>query len=564
MKRIFYSKKSLLFSFVTLIIFSCNSKKEEAKKTPQKPNIIYIMSDDHTTQAFGIYGSRLAGLNPTPTLDKIAKEGMIFNNCFVTNSICTPSRATIITGQYSQTNGVIDLEGAIATKNQYLPIEMKKLGYQTALVGKWHLENKPNFDYYNIFTEHHQQGSYFDPNLTESGMKFAKYGTPDYQGKKYEGHSSDVITNITLDWLKNKRDKNKPFFLMHQFKAPHDDFEFAPRYKDYLENVEIPEPSSLYDNENNGSIATRGKNNSLIHEIGSSVSKRNSIRNMGMRIWSDQYMKRSNPDFDIHQADGLSDREYTHRTYQEYLKRYLRTVKGVDDNVARLIAYLKKEGLYDNTIIVYTGDQGFMLGEHDYIDKRWMYDESMRMPFFVRYPESIKKGSHTDAIINNADFAPTLIDLAGGKAPEKMQGNSFKHILETGKEPKNWQQATYYRYWMHMAHKHANPAHFGIRTKEHKLIFFYGKYWVDTKKPKAAWNKSSWGNKFTMDTPVAWEFYDLSKDPKEMNNAYNNPEYKEIIANLKEQLKAKRKEINEEDGTKYPHIQEVIDAHWND
>lgn len=522
------------------------------------------MSDDHTTQAFGIYGSRLAGLNPTPTLDAIAKEGMIFNNCFVTNSICTPSRATIITGQYSQTNGVLDLEGSIKTENQYLPIEMKKLGYQTALVGKWHLEYQPNFDYYNIFTEHHQQGSYFDPNLTETGMKYEKYGTPNYEGKKYEGHSSDVITDITLDWLKNKRDKNKPFFLMHQFKAPHDDFEFAPRYKDYLADVEIPEPSSLYDNENNGSIATRGKDDSLINEIGSSVSKRNSIRNMGMRIWSDQYIKRNNPDFDITQVDGLSDKEYIHKTYQEYLKRYLRTVKGVDDNVARLIAYLKKEGLYDNTIIVYTGDQGFMLGEHDYIDKRWMYEESMRMPFFVRYPETIKKGSYTDAIINNTDFAPTLIDLAGGKAPENMQGNSFKHILETGKEPQDWQQATYYRYWMHMAHKHANPAHFGIRTKEHKLIFFYGKYWVDTKDPKAEWNKNSWGNKFTMDTPVAWEFYNLSKDPKEMNNAYNNPEYKEIIANLKTQLKAKRKEINEEDGAKFPHIQEVIDAHWND
>ena len=565
MKHIFNSKISIPFSLIMVLLLSCNSNDKGTKVMVNQPNIIYIMSDDHTSQAFGIYGSRLASLNPTPTLDAIAKEGMIFNNCFVTNSICTPSRASIITGQYSQTNGVIDLEGSIETAEQYLPIEMKTLGYQTALVGKWHLEHQPNFDYYNIFSEHHQQGSYFDPYLTESSTKYVPFkNMPGYEGKQYMGHSSDVITDITLEWLKNKRDKNKPFFLMHQFKAPHDDFEYAPRYKDYLKDTHIPEPASLYDNGNNGSIATRGKNDSLIQVIGSSVSKRNSIRNMGMRIWSDEYIKRNNPDFDIHQADNLSDSLYTHKTYQEYLKRYLRTVKGVDDNVARLIEYLKKEGLYDNTIIVYTGDQGFMLGEHDYIDKRWMYDESMRMPFFVRYPESIKKGSYTDAIINNTDFAPTLIDMVGGQVPEKMQGHSFKHILETGKEPEDWQQSTYYRYWMHMAHKHANPAHFGIRTKQYKLIFYYGKYWVDTKDPKAEWNKSSWGNSFTMDTPVAWEFYDLNNDPKEMNNAYNHPKYQDIIANLKTQLKAKRKEIDEEDGEKYPHIQKVIDAHWND
>lgn len=193
-----------------------------------------------------------------------------------------------------------------------------------------------------------------------------------------------------------------------------------------------------------------------------------------------------------------------------------------------------------------------------------MYEESMRMPFIVRYPPNIKAGTRTDAIINNTDFAPTLIDLAGGKTPKKMQGHSFKYILKNGKEPKNWQQSTYYRYWMHMAHAHANPAHFGIRTKQYKLIFFYGKYWVDVNKPGAKWNKKSWKNRFTMDTPAAWEFYDLSIDPKEMNNAYTNPKYQEIIADLKEQLKTKRKEIDEEDGNKYPHIQKVIDEHWND
>jgi len=212
---------------------------------------------------------------------------------------------------------------------------------------------------------------------------------------------------------------------------------------------------------------------------------------------------------------------------------------------------------------VYTGDQGFMLGEHDYIDKRWMYDESMRMPFFVRYPEKIKAGTRSDAMVNNTDFAPTLIELAGGSAPDYMQGKSFKSILETGEEPEDWPQSTYYRYWMHLAHRHQNPAHFGLRTKDYKLIFFYGRYWVDTDNANAEYNKSSWGNDFTNNTPVAWEFYDLKNDPKEMNNAYNDPKYKEVIANLKEELVKVREELDETDKN-YPHIQTVIDKHWND
>lgn len=550
-------KKLFCFSLFMATIISC-AEKEKITIETKKPNIIYIMADDHTSQAFGIYGSRLASLNPTPNLDKIANEGIIFDNCFVTNSICTPSRATMITGQYSQANGVLDLEGHIPPERQYLPKEMKKLGYEAAVVGKWHLEDEPaTFDYYAVLPG---QGEYHNPEFIVQGEQ--EWPKNRIQTK---GHSSDNITDLTIAWLKDKRNKDKPFFLMHHYKAPHDDFEYAPRYKDYLENTYIPEPASLYENGNNGSIATRGANDSLLRVVGSSVSKRNIVRSMGMRLWSNKYTQISNPDFDASSISlDMTDKEYTHKTYQEYLKRYLRCVKGVDDNVARLVKFLKEEGLYDNTIIVYTGDQGFMLGEHDYIDKRWMYEESMRMPFFVRYPEKIKAGTRTDAIINNADFAPTLIELAGGTAPEKMQGHSFKSILETGKEPKGWQQSTYYRYWMHMAHAHANPAHFGIRTKQYKLIFFYGKYWVDTKDPNATWNKKSWGNKFEMDTPAAWEFYDLTKDPKEMNNAYNDPAYKDIIKELKKQLKAKRKSLNEEDGSKFPHIQKVIDEHWND
>ncbi|MFS4466675.1 sulfatase [Maribacter sp. 2210JD10-5] len=522
------------------------------------------MADDHTTQAFGIYGSRLADLNPTPTLDKLASEGIIFDNAFVNNSICVPSRAAIITGQRAQTNGVIDLEGVISPEKQYLPKEMKKLGYQTALVGKWHLHDEPaEFDYYKVFPA---QGKYFDPEFRVQGEKPWPQNVV-----QHEGHSSDNVTDIALDWLQNKRDPGKPFFLMHHFKAPHDDFEYAPRYEEYLKDTFIPEPESLYDNKNNGSVATRGKNDSLTRIIGSSVSHRNLIRNQAMNIyWNDTtlYRKYRNqadikPEEYVKWEMTPEEKAYTSKTYQDYLKKYLRCVKGVDDNVKRLLDYLEKENLLDNTIIVYTGDQGFMLGEHDYIDKRWMYDESMRMPFFVRYPNKVKEGTRTDAIINNTDFAPTMIEMAGGSTPDYMQGKSFKAILETGNEPEEWQKATYYRYWMHLAHRHQNPAHFGIRTKDYKLIFYYGKYWVDTDDPNATWNKESWGNDFTNHTPPAWEFYDLKKDPKEMNNAYGSEEYKEVISDLKNQLIKMREDLNETDEN-YPHIQKVIDAHWND
>jgi len=546
--------------FFLFLLVSCGEKKEEAVT---KPNIIYIMSDDHTTQGFGIYGSRLAGLNPTPTLDKIAREGMIFDNAFVSNSICTPSRAAIITGQNSQMNGVLDLDGRIEPARQFLPIEMKKLGYQTAIVGKWHLKEEPAaFDYYKVLEG---QGHYFDPTFRVRGNQ----SWPENE-VKISGHSSDVITDISLEWLRTERDTNKPFFLVHQFKAPHDDFENAPRYEDYLKDVFIPEPESLYERGNNGSEATRGENDSLTRIIGSSVSHRNLIRNQAMNIYVDSSIHRNYRDAsDIKSSEYVkwvmddAEKKYTSKVYQDYLKKYLRCVKGVDDNVKRLMDYLEAEGLLDNTIIVYTGDQGFMLGEHDYIDKRWMYDESMRMPFFVRYPEKIKAGSRTDAIINNTDFAPTIIELAGGTTPEYMQGKSFKTILETGTEPANWQKATYYRYWMHLAHKHQNPAHFGIRTKDYKLIFFYGKYYVDTDNPNNEWDTKNWGNDFATTTPAAWEFYDLTKDPKEMNNAYKEPTYSETIADLKKQLIQMREDLNETD-VNYPHIQRVIDEHWND
>ena len=538
--------KLLIVLILLTALVACTSNKQSVQN---QPNIIYIMSDDHTAQAIGAYKMRLASLNPTPTIDRLANEGMLFSNAFCTNSICTPSRASIITGQYSKTNGVRDLSGRIGEDQQYLPKELKALGYETAMIGKWHLKEAPDaFDYYNVLPG---QGDYHNPTLyTKTGdslveFKFEEDLVRKVYATKYNGHSSDVITDLSIDWLKSKRDKSKPFFLMHHFKAPHDFFEYAARYENYLENDSIPEPASLWDNKNNGSIGTRGINNSLMDTIGSSIGHRNVIRNMGMHMGIDP---------------NIPDPEYKHLAYQEYLKRYLRCVKGVDDNVKRLFDYLDSENLMDNTIIIYTGDQGFMLGEHDYIDKRWMYEESMRMPFLVRYPKTIKAGSKTDAIINNVDFAPTIIDLAGGSKPAYMQGSSFRNILETGKEPEDWKQATYYRYWMHMAHKHNNPAHFGIRTKKYKLIFFYGIDYMKRKTEAQAWahNPESMSD---FKTIPAWEFYDLTKDPNELNNAYNDPAYTKIITNLKKQLNDLRISLNEDDMDN-PDIQKIIDENW--
>jgi len=318
-------KNLLWFSTIAmfLFLFSCNEKEQKA------PNILFIMSDDHTSQAFGIYGSRLANLNPTPNLDKIANEGMIFENAFCNNSICTPSRASIITGQYPQTNGVLDLSAKLDVAKQYLPQEMNKLGYETAIIGKWHLRNPPElFSYYNVLPG---QGNYFNPvfyNREDGGIDNLI---------EYEGHSSDVITDISLNWLKNKRNKNKPFFLMHHFKAPHDMFINAPRYDSYLEDVNIPEPDNLFQ-PLVGSVGSKG--------YGSGLTK-NSTWGLGRRLEID---------------NSLSEIEYVKATYQKYLKRYLRCVKGIDDNVKRLINYLEKSGELDNTVIIYTGDQGFFLG----------------------------------------------------------------------------------------------------------------------------------------------------------------------------------------------------------
>ncbi len=485
----------------------------------RRPNILFIMSDDHAAPAIGAYGSRLAGLEPTPVIDTLAEEGVLFENCFVTNSICTPSRACIMTGQYNHVNGVYDLAGRLPPEQQYLAIEMRKAGYQTAMIGKWHLKDEPNFDYYKVLPG---QGKYHDPEFRE---KTAGAWPKNAVGMK--GHSSDCITDSTLAWLEN-RDRSKPFFLMHHYKAPHDFFENAARYDGYLEDVDIPEPESLWEQPGFGSIATRGHEDECYRFIGTSIGRRHAFRNYTKK-WA------GDPE--------LSDAAAKRRCYQTYLKKYLRCVKGVDDNLGRLFAYLRNEGVLDDTLIIYTGDQGMMLGEHDYQDKRWMYDQSQRMPLLIRFPRTIPAGTRSDAIVENVDFAPLMLDFAGVRTPKGMQGRSFRTICETGREPEGWKQAAYYRYWMHMAH-HWNPAHLGIRTRRHKLIFYYGCNYKGQNR-----------------TPPGWELYDLVNDPHEVRNVVDDPAYAGVVQELKAQLRDLRSRIGDTDA-EFPAVREIVEEFW--
>ena len=499
-----------------------------------RPNVLFIMSDDHTAQAVGAYATVLKPLNPTPTLDKLAAEGITFDNAFCVNSICTPSRACIITGQYPHVNGVFDLGGRVKPENQTLPILFRQAGYQTAMIGKWHLKAKPNFDYYKVLPG---QGKYFDTQFRIQGAKPWPKNTVTHTGE----HSSDAITDSTLKWFKTKRDPNKPFFVCHQFKAPHDYFENAPRYQKYLANVEIPEPPTLYDVPSSfGSIATRGYKDELTPHIGTSIGKRNLRRSYAVDL-KQRFPEELPANYDVAK---LSERETTRLAYQAYLRKYLRCVKGVDDNLERLFDYLKAEGLYDNTVIIYTGDQGFWLGENDYQDKRWAYDPSMRMPFIVRYPKTIKAGTRSDAIVENVDYPALMLDFASIPAPGSMQGRSFKSICETGREPKGWKQAAYYRYWMHMAH-HDNPGVLAIRNKTHKLIYYYG---------------CNYDGGYR--TPPGWELYDLKKDSAEINNVYDDPAYAPVRDRLKKQLAALREKVGD-DGSHYPAAEKVLQEFWD-
>lgn len=500
-----------------------------------RPNILFIMSDDHAAHAISAYGGRLAKVAPTPNIDRLANEGALFTNAFCTNSICSPSRACVLTGQYNHINGSFDLGGKVEPGKQMLAIQMRKAGYQTAMIGKWHLKAEPaDFDYYCVLPG---QGKYHNPEFRIRGKKPWGKNTIKFDDK----HVTDAITDLTLAWLKEGRDKDKPFFLMHHYKAPHDYFENAERYESYLADVNIPEPKTLWKRDAKfGSIATRGADDELIPHIGTSIGSRNPRRSY-LRDLPRRFPAEFPTNYD---PANYSDEKNTRLAYNAYLKKFLRCVKGIDDNLGRLFKHLEETGQLDNTVIIYTGDQGFMLGEHDYQDKRWMYEESQRMPFLVRYPKTIKAGQRFDTIIENVDYGPTMLAFGEAKIPNSVQGRSFKSLLETGKEAKDWKQEAYYRYWMHMAH-HDNPGHMGIRTKTHKLIYYYG---------------CNYDGGYQ--TPPGWELYDLKADPHETRNLYQDPAHAAVVKKLKDQFAATRKRVGD-DGSHFPKCEAIVQEFWD-
>lgn len=459
----------------------------------EKPNILFIMSDDHAAHALSCYGSEI---NETPNLDRIANEGMRFDNCFCTNSICAPSRATILTGKYNHLNGVKTLKENLDGRQDTFPKFLQKNGYQTAIVGKWHLGhggvNDPTgFDYWNVLPG---QGDYHDPEMIEMG-----------ETKQYEGYVTDIITDLSLDWLRY-RNQDKPFCLLYHHKAPHrpwlPDKKHAEMYKDEV----IPEPDTFNDDyENRASAAREAK----------------------MRIDDDL---REGWDIKVPIPQHLSGQNLKKWKYQQYIKDYLRVVASIDDNVGRVLNYLDEEGLADNTIVIYTSDQGFFLGDHGWYDKRFIYEESLKMPFIVRYPEEIEAGSVCDDMILNTDFAPTFLDYAGIDIPEDIQGESLRPLFQ-GKEVEDWRDSIYYRYWMYPSMHNVYP-HYGLRTERYKLVYYYTEGVEHVQELKGP-------------EKPEWELFDLAKDPNEMRNVYDDPAYQEIVEELRKELYRKKEEVKD-------------------
>jgi arylsulfatase A-like enzyme len=454
------------------------------------PNIIYMMADDHAAHAISAYGSRI---NRTPNIDRIAQQGVRFDNCFCTNSICTPSRAVILTGQYSHITGVKTLNDALDPARQNVAKLLQGAGYQTAMIGKWHLQKDPaGFDYWNILPG---QGLYHDPDFIEMGKR-----------SKRSGYCTDLIADYSLDYLK-RRDRNKPFFLMCHHKAPHRPWQPDEKHAHMYDGADIPEPFNLYDHYEHRSRAAA-----------------NATLKVGESMTETDVKRPIPPDL---KGDAL--RKWA---YQFYMKDYLRCVASVDDNVGRILDYVEADGVAKNTIVIYTSDQGFFLGDHGYFDKRFMYEESLRMPFLLRYPGVVKPGSVNGDMTLNLDFAETFLDFAGVKPTPEMQGRSFRPILE-GHTPRDWRQSMYYRYWMHLA-DHNVPAHYGVRTKQWKLIYYYG---------KALGSSGS----IDRDTPPEWELFDMTRDPHEMNSLYSDPKHAKIVAGLKQELARLRQYYRDED-----------------
>ncbi len=460
-----------------------------------RPNILFVFTDDHSPLAMSAYGSRI---NQTPNMDRLAHEGMLFRHCLVTNSICGPSRAVILTGKYSHLNGFLRNGNRFDGSQQTFPKLLRKAGYQTAMVGKWHLASDPTgFDYWNVLIG---QGPYYNPPMIENGER-----------KQHTGYTTDIITDIALDWLENGRDGDEPFMLMYQHKAPHRNWQPAPRHLNLYDDVTIPEPETLFDDYSGRGTAARSQSMTVAKHLNAADLKLNAPRNLTdeqLAAWNAAY----GPKNQAFEEANLQGRDLVRWKYQRYIKDYLRCVKAVDENLGRVLKYLDESGLAENTIVIYSSDQGWYLGEHGWYDKRWMYEESLHMPLVVRWPGMVEAGTENRDLVSNLDFAETFLDIADVEIPDDMQGRSLVPLLE-GETPADWRKSFYYHYYEYPG-PHDVRRHYGVRTDRYKLIYFY--------------------------KLNEWELYDLQQDPHELQSVYGEPAYEGITRELKAELERLR------------------------
>lgn len=473
----------------------------------QKPNIIWIFSDDHSYQTIGAYGGRLQSLNPTPNLDKLAAEGMRFDKCYVENSICAPSRATLLTGKMSHMHGKLNNQRNTVFNHDQQQFQkiLRKNGYQTAMIGKIHLAGQmQGFDYWEVLLG---QGSYKDPIFLSKNGK-----------QQYKGYVTDVVTNKAIFWLDAQRDPNKPFMLMIHNKAPHRPWVPKREYMNMYEDINIPEPENLFDDYSTRTTAAH-KQEMLIskymtydRDLKMTAQEKEGLRKVGI---DNRFDERRETYKDL----NLEGKDLARLKYQIYMKDYLRCIYSVDENIGRVLEYLKKSGLDKNTIIMYSSDQGFYMGEHGWFDKRFMYEESFRTPLIVKWPGVTQPGSVNTDLVQNIDFAETFLDIAGAPIPEDMQGKSLVPLIK-GQTPADWRKSLYYHYYEYPG-AHSVRRHEGVANKNYKLIRFYGE-----------------------DVPNGeeWEFYDLQTDPAEMNNIYTQKAVQDKIAEMKMKLAKLRKQ----------------------
>lgn len=480
----------------------------------ERPNILFIFSDDHALDAISAYGGPLRDVAPTPNLDRIAKEGAIFTRSYCCNSICGPSRAAILTGKHSHVNGFVDNSAAFDPNQTTFPKLLQKEGYQTAIVGKWHLRTTPQgFDYWEVLPG---QGSYYNPDFLQQ----------DGGRKKYTGYVTDIVTERALGWLQEGRDDDKPFVLMCQHKAPHRNWSPALRHADLWDDVDLPEPETLFDAYENRHPSLKKQRMEIADDFfwgwdmklsgdprypeyfrpGLPNGEYRRMNEAQKKEWDASYQAENEAMLAAIESGQLKGKDVTRWKYQRYLKDYLRCIRSVDEGVGKILDYLDESGLAENTIVIYSSDQGFYLGEHGWYDKRWMFEESFAMPFLIRWPGVVKPGTRSEALIQNIDYAPTFLEVAGADIPETVQGRSLLPVLKAaGRAPADWREGLYYYYSGEAVHSVA--AHDGVSNGRYKLMYF----------------------------PIdqSWNLFDLKKDPKEMKSFHDDPAYAKVLKRMK-------------------------------